>query len=110
MMFLIKQNDRLPEFAAFLKTKAGNADAQPVDLTGATVAFKMRLPGSPTLKVDAPATIVDAIQGEVSYAWAVGDTDTTGLYQAEFEVTFAGGATFSFPTQGFLQVQVLASF
>jgi hypothetical protein len=108
-MFLIKQNDELPNFQALLRTRVDDQNPQPVDLTGATVKFKMQSLGGGPLKVDAPAVILDAITGSVSYEWVAADTDTVGQYRAEFEVTFLSGRVLSFPTQGFLPVQVMPS-
>jgi len=108
-MFLIKKDDTLPSFAALLKTKVEDANAQPVDLTGAAVRFKMQSLSGGVLKVDSSAVIVDAVAGSVSYEWAAGDSDTVGQYRAEFEVTFLGGQVLSFPTNGFLPVQVVTS-
>lgn len=61
-----------------------------VDLTGATVKLLMRPLGSQAHKVDASATVVSAVTGEVQYDWVTGDTDTVGQYIAWFEVTRSG--------------------
>lgn len=64
-----------------------------VDLTGASVVFNMR--GA----VDrAPVRIVTASPPVVEYEWQAGDTATTGLRPAEFEVTYPGGLVETFPT------------
>lgn len=89
--FQIPKGRLLPIVTAALS----DADGE-IDLTGATVKFQMRLPGSSTLKVDAAAVVEDADQGEVSYTWAGTDTDTRGLYIAWFQVT-TGGKTFFVP-------------
>jgi hypothetical protein len=61
-----------------------------VDLTTATVRFKMRAVGSSTLKVDASATIVSAVAGAVRYDWLGADVDTAGQYLVWWEVTIGG--------------------
>lgn len=83
--FEIPKGRLLPILTATL-TDANGA----INLTGATVRFQMRLPGSSTLKVDAAATVVNAVAGQVSYAWQGTDTDTPALYVAWFEVTYSG--------------------
>jgi hypothetical protein len=69
-----------------------DATGAAVDLTGATVKFKMRPVGSSTKKVDASATIVSAPLGQVRYDWTALDVDTAGDYLVWWEVT-SGGKT-----------------
>ncbi len=80
------RGDRLPTYRVTL-----TQDNTPVNLTGATARFRMWADGAATNKVDALMTLVDAAGGVVDYAWAVGDTDTVGVYRSEVEVTFADG-------------------
>jgi hypothetical protein len=67
-------------------------DEVPFNLTtpGSTVVFKMRAANSSTLKVNAPATIVDGPNGEVRYDWLSADVDTAGDFLAWWEVTTGG--------------------
>lgn len=65
-------------------------DGAPVDLTGATVKFMMREESSATPKVNATATVVDVLGGQVRYDWAALDVDTKGEYRAWFRVTMSG--------------------
>lgn len=90
--FEIPKAQLLPILTATLSDANG-----PIDLTSATVHFQMRLPGSSTLKVDAVAVIVGAAtNGQVSYTWQVGDTDTPSLYVGWFAIT-TGGKSFYAP-------------
>lgn len=103
MSFVIKQNDRSPSISNTL-TAGGVA----VDLTGTTVKFIMRAPGASTAKVNASAVLVDADSGSVRYDWGATDTDTAGLYRAEWEVTFAGGIKRTWPAEDYLYVMVVS--
>ena len=78
--------DRLPALARILNDANGV-----IDLTGATVTFSMRDRASDSVKVNkSSVTVVNATAGSVSYAWASGDLDTEGHYDAEFEITSSG--------------------
>ena len=102
--FYIKQNDTLPAIIANL-TDANDAA---VNLTGATVKFNMRVDPAGAVKVNAAgATIEDAESGQVSYAWISANTDTADDYEAEFQVTFAGGAAQTFPGRNWIAVHVV---
>ena len=102
MAFFIKQNDTSPALQVTLKDANGSA----IDLSASTVRFHMREIGATTAKVDASATVSDADNGVVYYAWSAADTDTMGSFEAEFEVTFAGGEVESFPNNRFIQVEI----
>jgi hypothetical protein len=83
------KNNRLPSITETLTY----ADGTVVDLTGATVKFKMRALNSAVLKVDASATVVGTpTLGQVRYDWAAIDVDTVGRFLVWWEVT-AGGKT-----------------
>lgn len=84
-----------------------DASDSAVDILGGSVRFHMRAVGSTTVKVDAAAVVTDAENGAVKYEWATGDTDTVGQYQAEFEVTYAGGKIETFPNNSYILVQVV---
>lgn len=100
--FHIKQNDRKEPFNATLKDSSGVA----VDLTGATVLFRLRQFGAAAAKVNASAAIISAAAGTVRYSWASGDTDSPGEYEAEFQVTFSDGTIQTFPNAGVLSVLI----
>lgn len=102
-VFNVKRDDLLPEPQVTLYDALGAV----VDLTTATsVKFLMRLASTGAVKVNAAATVVTAGSGVVKYTWAGTDTDTAGSYQAEWEVTWPGGKTQTFPTKGFDTVVV----
>lgn len=79
----------------------------PISLAGATVVFSMRLRGLTVPKIArAAAVIEDAANGVVRYDWQAGDTDTPGLYEAEFEVTYADGAVETFPNSDWIIIRI----
>lgn len=92
MSFSIKQNDTSPSLQATLKDAANTG----VDLSGATVVFRMKSVDG-TLKVENNMTVVDADSGVVRYDWRSGDTDTNGTYLVEFRVTYVDGKIETFP-------------
>jgi len=102
MTFYIKQNDTSPAILATLKDGAGTL----IELSGSTVRFHMRRIGAATNTVDAAATIHNVDAGQVSYAWSAADTATTGIFQAEFEVTNTDGSIETFPNSGYISVEI----
>lgn len=58
----------------------------------------MRSVATGALKVGSPAVLVDALDGQVRYDWAVGDTDTIGLFIAYWTVTFQNGTVLDYPS------------
>lgn len=102
--FVIKKGNLLPVVEATLKDAKDN----PVDLTGMTVKFVMRLVGATLPKINTAATVdLDQVnnKGKVSYDWAGTDTDTAGIYEAEWEVTI-GGKKQNFPNSNHLVVKI----
>jgi hypothetical protein len=102
MIFNIKQGDLLP----VIQATALQADGTPLNLTGATVVFRMRKHLATTWKVNSAGAVVTPASGIVSYTWIAGDTDTVGVYEAEFLATI-GGKPQTLPTVGFMTVNVL---
>ena len=98
----MKQGDRLPA----LRMQLVDASGAPIDLTGASVAFRMRSTSGSLVTLTGTASVVDAASGTVQFAWGVGDTATVGGYIAEWACTFAG-STLTAPTNGYVTVQVV---
>jgi len=103
MAFFIKQNDTAPILQANLK----DANDVAVDVTGASIAFKMRPVSSTTATINTAAAIIDGEAGSVKYEWVGSDTATAGSYFAEFQVTFAGGRIETFPNGDYIQITIL---
>jgi len=104
--FTIKRNDLLPILEAILR----DANENPVDLTDATgVVFHMREEAGAAMKItDGLAAIgSNPAAGQVSYAWQTDETDTSGIFLAEFEVTWTGGKIQTYPSKGYISVEVV---
>lgn len=85
MIVLVKNNTK-PDLTLVLK-RGGVA----VNLTGATIAFKLKKPSGATLTKS--MTIQgDPIKGKVACSWGAGDLDEAGEHTGEVVVTFSGGA------------------
>jgi len=98
-MIVLKRGDTRPALKATLKSNGA-----PVDLSGASVRFVMKGQG---LTIDRQAEIVDAAGGVVRVVFEPGDTDQSGTYHAEFEATFSDGRKETYPSHGYVQIQIL---
>ena len=102
--FYIKQFDTRPAITAHL-TDANDAA---VNLTGALVKFNMRVDPAGATKISLGTSVIDdAEAGQVSYSWSATDTNTADDYEAEFQVTFAGGAVQTFPGRNWIAVHII---
>ena len=61
----------------------------PIDLTGATVYFQLRLATERRFRIDALCTITDAAHGEVRYDLLAGDLDFDGECYGRFLVIYS---------------------
>jgi hypothetical protein len=99
--FIIKEGDSDPAIEATLQRDGSAYDlstAQRVDI----VIGALRDPPV----IDAQATVTDAANGVVEYAWQSGDTDQPGTYRTEWVVTTASGAEATFPDAGYKTVTI----
>lgn len=103
--FTIKRNDTAPVLGPFtLRDSAGNA----VNLTGATSReLTVRTTGGAVL-FSAECQVVDATAGRLSYQWAAANTATAGTYEWDVEVTYADGRKQTFPTIGYMTLDIVA--
>lgn len=81
--------DRLPSLVHTIKDTAGvTVTFLPAD------AVNFRLVNALTRAValnDVTATISDLTNGQLTYAWAAGDTSVTGWYEAQWKIVFGTG-------------------
>lgn len=100
--FWMKQGDTGP----VLRRQMVDADGEPVDLTGATdVEFHMRAEGGTVATINAaadPDPDQGTYPGYIEYQWVDGDTDTAGVFEAEFQATLSDGTIVTFPNRGYL--------
>lgn len=99
--FRIKRGDTSPalEYTLGIHAEGGAV------LAGAAATFHMKALGGSAAKVDAAATITDD-DGVLVYEWDAADTDTAGVFLAEFEVTYADDSVETFPGDGWITVTV----
>ena len=99
--FYIKQNDTRPELDVFLRDDKDRT----INVTGATVKFNMRNASDNTVKVNlGSVTTVSSTAGRVKYSFSSAETDTSGNFDGEFQVTFVGGQVETFPNDGYIKV------
>ena len=99
--YSIKQGDTLPPVAVTLMQNDGTV----VNLSGLVVDFQMRQRGVDDVVLTGAAEIVSALGGTVKYDWSMGETDTIGLFDAEFVVTFLDGQQ-TYPTDGSIEIEI----
>jgi hypothetical protein len=103
--FYIKSSDT----ASFITRDLKDAFGAPVNVTGASVVFSMRVKPAGTMKITRETgVIVNAGIGRVRYEWASdgSDTDTADEYEGEFQVTYANGKIQTFPNDGHIPIVI----
>jgi hypothetical protein len=102
----IVQGDTAPVFNDTLTL----ADGTVPTLTGASIVFTLRSSAAAApLTLTGTATIMSTSSGTVRYTPSAGDTAVAGRYLASWRVTFVDGSTMTFPTVGYLTVDVEAN-
>ena len=98
--FQYKAGDTAPAFRIQLLNMVG----LPQDLTGATARLLVFKPSGK--KLAGALTVEGGTDGYVNRSWATGDLNESGIYLAEVEVTFSGGATQTYPAYGHIRLIV----
>ena len=98
--FFIKRGDTSPSIIYVLSPSE-------VDLTGATVRFNMRSKAG-AIQINRASAVIVTASGTptVRYNWQAGNTAVAGVYEAEFEVTYASTAVETFPNDVHIIVAV----
>lgn len=108
MAYSIKKGDLEPNFQVKLALGATAIDLSTA--TGVTFVMTLRTASTPT--INAPAVILQdgAVDvGWVEYDWAEGDTDTVGIYDAEFRIAWPTGRPQSVPNDDYITIVVLGN-
>lgn len=101
--WIIVQGDSEPAFGDELMLASG----EKVNLEGAELAFVMRaLTANRPLDLTGTTEITNPAEGKVAFFPSAHDSATVGNYMAQWVVTFSGGEKMTFPTEGYLWVQV----
>jgi hypothetical protein len=106
--FTIGQGDT----ASILTDTLEDQDGNPVDISGATVAFKMRKLDATTPTVNAAASNkqngdgTDGSKGKVSYTWGNVDTAVPGSYVGQWVVTYSSGKVQTFPNWTYISILI----
>ena len=98
----LKRGDTRHAIRAVLK----DADGDPVNLTDCQVKFKMAPLNGPAI-ITRAAHIENADAGEVWVVWVPGETDTSGIYRAEFQVVYLDGRKETFPNSGYISINII---
>ena len=80
----------------------------PINLTGATVTFKMRLVSGGMALVKTAAVVGDPTLGVVQYSFVGTDLANPGSYYVEWLITFADGHLLTVPDDSYAQINVIA--
>lgn len=103
--YIVKQNDTFPLIPATITDDAG----APVDVSGATVTFRMVRDTGAVVIAAGAVTTVSAANGQVRYEWVVGDTAVPGWYRAEFRVVLPSGRVMKAPNGEYIYILIVPS-
>lgn len=105
--FVIKRNDTLPALQLTLVDRGCLGGKQPYNLSGATdITFTM-VSSCGDYKIFAQsAETVSYSGGVIKYNWNPEDTNESGKFQGEFQITFSDGNKMSVPHNGQIQIDI----
>jgi hypothetical protein len=106
--FVFKRHDTFPPLVRNL-TQTINDVVTAVNLTTATTVkliMTATLTDGSTATVTGTCALTDATGGIVTYTWVTGDTIASGLYNAEYEITWNTGKIETIPNDGYFTVEI----
>lgn len=99
----MKQGDREPSIKRQLISKN---DGSSISMAGATAKFLM-MDANGNEKINTVAVIESPeSDGIVRYDWESGDTSESGIFDAEFQITFSSGKIHTMPNDGYIKVEI----
>jgi len=106
--FKIKRNDTKPYLAVTFKDSVGSA----IDLTNASgISFNMTSDNNVyTSVLSGNCVVTGSTSGQTEYRWAAGDTNRSGTYLGEFEITYDDGTVETFPADHSLKVKIYEDY
>ena len=105
----IKQGATSPALTMTLQetTEAGVTQALDVSTaTTITVDIKSRDRNTVAVENGTCSYVTDGTDGQVTYSWSSGDTDTTGGFDVEVVVTWPDSTVTKFPDEGYGEVHI----
>ena len=106
--FKIKRNDRRP----FVSAQVLQSNGSVVDLTATQkIYFNLSTNDNQyTPVLSGAATVTGSATGLVDYRWAAGDTNRSGLYLGEFEITYNDGTILTVPSDHSFAVNIFEDY
>jgi len=106
--FFIKRNDTLPSLSINIIDRGRLTQKQAYNLSGVTgVTFSMMNQNCDFLKISAkPAQITCYSGGSIQYNWDSEDTNESGIFLGEFELSYYDGKKMSLPSIGGIMIEI----
>lgn len=103
----MKQHDTRPVLTRYL-IQTVNGATSPVDLTlVGSIGLLMRHSTAPGVLVSGLASVVTVSSAYIAYKWATNDTATTGIYNAEYQLTYTDAGVETVPNDSYFSVEIV---
>lgn len=105
--FIIKRNDTLPALELTLVDRGRLGEKMGYNLSGVTEITFTMVSSCGEYKIFAQsAETVCYSGGTIRYNWRSGDTNESGKFSGEFQLTFSDGNRLSVPQNGQIQIEI----